>query len=833
MAAAVLASLADRSSGSDSPEIASPRRNDDGAVLYAPEPQASGDESPIPIIWDDESGDDESPRPTVPRPVVPRPAPPVADDESDDDEPPRPARNREHVRVRQVTPPELVLLHQGRNGGKTYCPNEDVKKMVALLVASLKKKGKAPVEGVAKAGGRHEIPTDPHEAIAINDANREYGPDNQSLYTLDSIVGGTYDFPIPTFAPVGWKRGQLPSQVEYNNRFTDKWPLKIVDTLLRYVDNIVVAGGAAAAPIFDGKANDVDIFIYGITDKKLLWEKLETIQCVIQHCLAGNDRSEITSTVRMTPGVATFSVHKNKSRYRRARMIPVIKVQVILRAFPSIRSILHGFDVPSCCVAFDGKTTYLTHLAAYAHIYKVNIVEPRYSSTTFASRLVKYFNRGFALGLPNMDPERLKPGTVELKTLTLNVRNGGRYFGSGEVVVASTAEEPLSDYDPDASKKRRGEEWLIESATLNAAVRNAAKEDGKPVVLGGTCRQSHRDNYYKEYRILFNTFHENEPTWLSILPAEILRSELVMRVNSAYRKNRLDIMKLVDFMGMSPLEIGILTMTLASNANRNISLVPILQPIIDRIVARYKARPPKVDWWITVDPSRQYTVSLNPTVTDLQDWYKDAYAAVVRPPSKEEFTDILKAIVGDRALSGNIISPSRREDDCSLCLAPLTDKNVIVTSCGHGFHAGKQDGCGGLIHWLETNSGCPICRGNVKRQARTSNRDSDDDDDDYDSDDEERPRTAAASRAVVPMIDWAELERSGLSNVVNELMAAVAAGAATAPAAVPAAPAAALAEGSSAGIRSIADRVADLVARGMSVSVTRSNGVFRLQANNQ
>ena len=49
----------------------------------------------------------------------------------------------------------------------------------------------------------------------------------------------------------------------------------------------------------------------------------------------------------------------------------------------SVSALLHGFDVPACCVAYDGRATVMTSLAAWAHANRVNPVNPAYRSTTY------------------------------------------------------------------------------------------------------------------------------------------------------------------------------------------------------------------------------------------------------------------------------------------------------------------------------------------------------------------------------------------------------------------------------------------------------------------
>lgn len=99
------------------------------------------------------------------------------------------------------------------------------------------------------------------------------------------------------------------------------------------------------------------------------------------------------------------------------------KIQIILRKFPSISSILHGFDIGSCAVAFTGKITLLTTFSMYSILNRVNLVVPRYSSPSYAYRLDKYFRRGFALGFVDMKDNVLK-GEVKLPSFVIQVTEG-------------------------------------------------------------------------------------------------------------------------------------------------------------------------------------------------------------------------------------------------------------------------------------------------------------------------------------------------------------------------------------------------------------------------
>jgi hypothetical protein len=80
-----------------------------------------------------------------------------------------------------------------------------------------------------------------------------------------------------------------------------------------------------------------------------------------------------------------------------------------------------GFDLDACCVAYEGRSA----IDGRSHVWalprarralnlRANIVDPERQSLTFESRLFKYSQRGFAVGVPGWDSRRLS-GTMFMK----------------------------------------------------------------------------------------------------------------------------------------------------------------------------------------------------------------------------------------------------------------------------------------------------------------------------------------------------------------------------------------------------------------------------------
>ena len=78
-------------------------------------------------------------------------------------------------------------------------------------------------------------------------------------------------------------------------------------------------------------------------------------------------------------------------------------------------------------------------------------------------------------------------------------------------------------------------------------------------------------------------------------------------------------------LGLSESEIGRLVVryedALEAHPDALIDPRPLLEPYAEQLWARYNGLPKKIEWAITDDPSRQYTVSRQPRMEDPAEWY--------------------------------------------------------------------------------------------------------------------------------------------------------------------------------------------------------------------
>jgi hypothetical protein len=602
--------------------------------------------------------------------------------------------------------------------------------------------------------GKFELLDDPNVAIAINNAHRRADiPDGagSDLWTLDqvsSVFPRAYMPSSPILAPMSWRQAKKMTQAEYTDAVK-------ASPILRHVlaagpiDNVVIAGGAAVWAFGDRATEpaDVDLFIYGLDggDEMGLWLKVDEIcrkLCRAFMKIEGEPgrKNNITITQSVTPGLAKLRItFTDGARSSFSDNKSEIGVDIILRAFASVSAILHGFDIPAACVAFDWHTTYLTTLGAYAHVFRVNPVEPAYRSLTYERRLKKYTERGYALGLRHLSLDQLRVGTLTLPHCALVIKAARGYQAYGELTLPTGI--PNSDYDTQKNQviRRRRNCGLTEDLVifgeqhLNTR-RLAASEtaaDFRPIALGYsetahilscTChrcfRRSRRgiDGFGSRTISFAKYARDGAPTFGDILDRADLEARLVHISKHAVGKDgRVSAANLRRIFGLTPAELTKLTeaslSVLAANPKSKLNLVNALAPFRDRILAKYDAAAARpIAWWIKVDPSRQYTASLNPRIENPAEWYGAAFAESAPASNTDIVIESLRA-----QLEARQASSSRVFDDgsCALCGEPIADgANVITLACGHRFHWMEmgETWCGGIWRGIEHDRhSCPTC----------------------------------------------------------------------------------------------------------------------------
>lgn len=511
------------------------------------------------------------------------------------------------------------------------------------------------------------------------------------LYTLsDNIDIPQNDFKLPIFTPRDWcTRGTLPTQAVYNAKILTNLPF------LEYVfphENIIIAGGSTGAFLNDSAFNDVDFFIVGDNPtEEHIWDCANHIYSQILKWVStynAETRNSKLVDVKISTGVITLRFCN-------------FKVQIILRAFRNIAQVLHGFDVPSSSVGFDGQFTFFTKLSLISYKWNVNVVWVKYASTTYELRLVKYFMRGFALLMPHFNAALFdrdgQSGDVCSKNrrelmlsnkIVLKIYGSKLGYAIGAIMYAGKI---ISDYD-DTSKMSECYANVHQIATngnrFTCSINSRSPIQLKPMQLNEIMSKS--SFMETVYFILAKLVNTN-----GMINIKILKE--IFKVPTAL------IAELID-----PVYDAI-----KSGASR-ITLKNALTAFVENLSNMYDKRASEpFSFVIMSDPSSQHTVSLNPINITPKEWYGASYCDIMLSPTTYH------------TMPAKSTDQPTDDKTCALCLAPTSNVNVVILPCRHVFHMtyDAETECGGFIEVVKTMDGkCPTCRTKHTTKPSIKNR---------------------------------------------------------------------------------------------------------------
>jgi len=237
------------------------------------------------------------------------------------------------------------------------------------------------------------------------------------IVTIDKlIVNNILDYDSPTLVSRNFdynkKRDLCNNQKQFLNLFYELYPfLSGLD-----MTNLLIAGGSVGNIIQNRKSidNDIDFFVYGLNvddaNNRVTKWVADVINCYQNHIDKQNEensKDNKKNKIKHQPKIECEMLRNNNTIKIK---MGDIKMQIMFRLYFSVSEILHGFDLGSSAVGFDGQDIYFTTLSKFCYENSCNIVDTTRRSTTYERRLEKYFERGFNIVMPKLDLERLRRG---------------------------------------------------------------------------------------------------------------------------------------------------------------------------------------------------------------------------------------------------------------------------------------------------------------------------------------------------------------------------------------------------------------------------------------
>jgi len=239
------------------------------------------------------------------------------------------------------------------------------------------------------------------------------------------------------------------------------------------IPNLIVAGGKVFSAIFGTYTRDVDIFLWGLTQETAF----EKAQAVISEIIEMHGDKSVYSLNRTENAISVRVDERNLSScvdggYKHIKT----DYQIILRLYKSPSEILHGFDVDSCCLGYDGQKIWATQRAIFSLTHGYNTVNFGRLSPSYEYRLVKYATRGLSIFVPDFDQSKL---TTNKYMVGLTNMNGLDLLLQADMYWRSTHYAPemvrdvlksipkVSDYNPEGPKEMPVKlvlEYMLETA---------------------------------------------------------------------------------------------------------------------------------------------------------------------------------------------------------------------------------------------------------------------------------------------------------------------------------------------------------------------------------
>jgi len=302
--------------------------------------------------------------------------------------------------------------------------------------------------------------------LKVDKKNRVVGV-KDDLHNLEDLdFTRDWDFSLPTIITsddenqnhkIYVKEKMIKTNSSFGEELFRKFPFLAA---LNY-NNILIAGGVVGTIVLNKECSDcdIDIFIYGLNKKKANQKIAEIFQSIFDYyrkvfkieskdnksngkisnidpcaVLRGefydedsddddegseddNSNGSEYSKKNVTNGICNYKFIRNKNcitmiiddRSKLNKNNSRKKtIQIILRLYKTKSEILHGFDIGSSAIGFDGDNVILTTLGRFSYEYMCNIVDTTRRSTTYEKRLKKYLDRDFDIILPKLDITKLR-----------------------------------------------------------------------------------------------------------------------------------------------------------------------------------------------------------------------------------------------------------------------------------------------------------------------------------------------------------------------------------------------------------------------------------------
>jgi len=361
----------------------------------------------------------------------------------------------------------------------------------------------------------------------------------------------------------------------------------------------------------------------------------------------------------------------------------IYEYQFIHRIYPDISSIIGGFDLSICMVAYDGKQIYATPLGTWSIKNVSIIIDTKRRSTSFEYRLQKY-NRGFKLIFPGISNKLIGDfrdnGSPEQQTIS-KIREISKdygydyeedwecfkFIGGRKPVCSSYNIQKEADILPYINLQKYGintqiyDRKNIEDRLINKISDYNSLSSYPKCFADMNAQQLRSDNLHTVSSILKLDINKNIKEQLinDIYNPNLLIDESVIskfnnrvdKIRAPYKHRydgydgygkiedqNIDFYRLLKCFGkLTPKVIEIRE----TDEYYNYQDIVVNKMLTNAEICMKNLIGIK---WITQDPGRQWTSSINPIIADPREWYGKHYISVNTgiPPEIETIMRLMR-----------------------------------------------------------------------------------------------------------------------------------------------------------------------------------------------
>ena len=233
---------------------------------------------------------------------------------------------------------------------------------------------------------------------------------SDDLFSIESYVKTNSPAPLTKII------NEINSLYPFTNELLDK-----------FQNNLVVCGGSICKSILNyptyyirSKIDDIDFFFYDLDIYQANKMRIEIIEYMItiwkshvgKDVVRYHNDPEVNIELKNKVLLQGVKFYIQRNEYVTTLHVEelcnfevnprVYMYQFIHRIYPNISSIIGGFDLSACALAYDGKEIYTTPLGAWSLTNKSIIIDMGRRSTSYEHRLKKYLGYGFNLIFPGL-----------------------------------------------------------------------------------------------------------------------------------------------------------------------------------------------------------------------------------------------------------------------------------------------------------------------------------------------------------------------------------------------------------------------------------------------